>query len=271
MFLVPRSGAQEKAKMNIVLISVDDLNDWIGVLGGHPQAKTPGMDHLASTGVLFTNAQCQSPVCNPSRASLMTSLYPSTSGIYFLNPDLKESPISQKNTLLPKRFQDEGFDVSGVGKLFHGRQNKAYWPNWRTYGGAGYPRQKPKLSPFKGHPLWDWGIVPEADETMPDYKAATWGEQALKKTYKKPFLLGVGFCRPHVPQYATKKWFDLYPEDTLKLPAYLKDDLKDVPQYAADITTLKHVAPTHEWVTANKQWKPLVRSSAALISRREFS
>jgi hypothetical protein len=69
-----------KEKPNIVLISVDDLNDWIGVLGGHPQAKTPGMNGIASKGMLFTNAHCQSPVCNPSRASLMTSLYPTTTG-----------------------------------------------------------------------------------------------------------------------------------------------------------------------------------------------
>ena len=106
-------------KPNILLIAVDDLNDWIGCLGGHPQAKTPNIDRLAAQGVLFTNAHCQSPVCNPSRASMMTSLYPSTSGIYFLNPDLKESPIASKSILMPQRFQDEGYYVSGVGKLFH--------------------------------------------------------------------------------------------------------------------------------------------------------
>ena len=67
--------AQELQKRpNVLLIGVDDLNDWIGCLGGHPQAKTPNIDRLAARGVLFTNAHCQSPVCNPSRASLMTSL-----------------------------------------------------------------------------------------------------------------------------------------------------------------------------------------------------
>jgi len=258
--------AEDKEQMNIVMISVDDLNDWIGVLGGHPQAKTPGMDHLASKGVLFANAQCQSPVCNPSRASLMSSLYPSTSGIYFLSPDLGESPVAQKNVLLPRRFENEGYDVSGVGKLFHGNQNKKYWPNWVTFGGASYPRQKPKLSSYPGHRLWDWGVVKEADETMPDYQAATWGEEALTKDYKKPFFLGVGFSRPHVPQYATQKWFDLYPMETLKLPAYRKNDIKDLSQYAIDITRLAHVSPTHEWVTENNEWKALVQSYLACVS-----
>src|SRR6056300_969667 len=80
--------AQDHKKPNVILISIDDLNDWVGCLGGHPQVKTPNIDKLAAQGMLFTNAHCQSPVCNPSRASMMTSLYPSTSGIYFLNPDL---------------------------------------------------------------------------------------------------------------------------------------------------------------------------------------
>jgi arylsulfatase A-like enzyme len=264
LFISLLNGFQKDA--NVVIISVDDLNDWVGVMGGHPQAKTPGMDYLASKGVLFNNAHCQSPVCNPSRASLMTSLYPSTSGIYFLSPDLAESPVSSKNTLLPKRFQNEGYDVSGVGKLFHGPQSKKYWPNWSTYGGAGYPKQKPKLSSFPGHPLWDWGVVKEDDETMPDFKAAGWAEEALKKEHEKPFLIGVGFSRPHVPQYATQKWFDLYPMDTLKLPKYKKDDIQDISQYAIDITRLEHVAPTHEWVTENKEWKALVQSYLACVS-----
>ena len=81
---------------NVLLISIDDLNDWVGCLGGHPQAKTPHLDALAARGVLFSNAHCQSPVCNPSRASLMTSVYPETSGIYFLNPPVGQSLVAAK-------------------------------------------------------------------------------------------------------------------------------------------------------------------------------
>jgi choline-sulfatase len=77
---------------NVLLISIDDLNDWVGCLGGHPQAKTPNIDRLAGTGTLFENSHCQSPVCNPSRASMMTGRYPHTTGIYFLSPDLKQAP-----------------------------------------------------------------------------------------------------------------------------------------------------------------------------------
>ncbi len=259
--------AQEPEKRpNVLLIGVDDLNDWIGCLGGHPQAKTPNIDRLAARGVLFTNAHCQSPVCNPSRASLMTSLYPSTSGIYFLNPDLSESPVARKNTLMPQRFQDEGYYVTGAGKLFHGNQNKTYIPNYGgSFGGFG-PRPKEKISPFPGHPLWDWGAYPERDEQMPDHQIASWAEDRLAQLKEQPLWMGVGFYRPHVPQFAPQKWFDLYPLDTLQLPKTIADDLKDISRYGIDITRLKHVAPMHEWVLKNEQWKALVQSYLACVS-----
>jgi len=259
--------AQEPEKRpNVLLIGVDDLNDWIGCLGGHPQAKTPNIDRLAARGVLFTNAHCQSPVCNPSRASLMTSLYPSTSGIYFLNPDLGESPVARKNSLMPRRFQAEGYYVTGAGKLFHGGQNQKYLPNYGgSFGGFG-PRPEKKISPFPGHPLWDWGAYPERDEQMPDHQIANWAEDRLAQLKEQPLWMGVGFYRPHVPQFAPQKWFDLYPLDTLQLPKTIADDLKDISQYGIDITRLKHVAPTHEWVLKNDQWKALVQSYLACVS-----
>ncbi|MHC4073905.1 MAG: sulfatase-like hydrolase/transferase, partial [Planctomycetota bacterium] len=249
VFVGATALAQEPEKRpNVLLIGVDDLNDWIGCLGGHPQAKSPNM------------------VCNPSRASLMTSLYPSTSGIYFLNPDLSESPVARKSTLMPQRFQDEGYYVTGAGKLFHGSQNQKYLPNYGgSFGGFG-PRPEKKISPFPGHPLWDWGAYPERDEQMPDHKIANWAEDRLAQLKEQPLWMGVGFYRPHVPQFAPQKWFDLYPMDTLQLPKTIADDLEDIPQYGIDITRLKHVAPTHEWVLKNDQWKALVQSYLACVS-----
>lgn len=261
------TGDQEQ-QPNVILIAVDDLNDWIGVMGGHPQAQTPHMDRLAQEGLLFTNAHCQSPVCNPSRASLMTSLYPSTSGIYFLNPDLKESPVATKNTLMPARFQQEGYHVTGVGKLFHngGNQNEAYIPNYGgKFGGFG-PMPAEKISTYPGHPLWDWGVYPEADEQMPDSKIADWASNALEEKHDSALWMGVGFYRPHVPQFAPQKWFDLFPLETVQLPAVATADLRDLSPYGIDITRLDHVSPTHEWVTENEAWKPLVQSYLACVS-----
>ncbi|MBT3200070.1 MAG: sulfatase [Phycisphaerales bacterium] len=259
-------SASAGKKPNVLLIGVDDLNDWIGCMGGHPQAKTPNIDRLAASGTLFTNAHCQSPVCNPSRASLMTSLYPSSTGIYFLSPDLAQSPVARKNKLMPKRFEDEGYHVTGAGKLFHGRQNKKYMPNYAGSFGSFGPTPKKKLTSYPGHPLWDWGAFPERDDQMPDHKTASWSVGQLKKNFDKPLFLGAGFFRPHVPQYAPQKWFDLFPLDTVKLPKTVAGDMKDISQYGIDITRLKHVAPTHKWVTDNNEWKPLVQSYLACVS-----
>jgi len=258
--------AKTPAHPNVLLIAIDDLNDWIGCMGGHPQAKTPHIDRLAARGVLFNNAHCQSPVCNPSRASMMTSLYPSTTGVYFLTPDLSRSPVAKKNTLLPKRFQDDGYHVTGAGKLFHGNQNKNHMPNYAgSFGGFG-PLPEKKITSFPGGKIWDWGVFPEKDELMTDHKIAEWGVQQLAKQQDKPLFLATGFYTPHVPQFAPQKWFDMYPIETLQLPKVIADDLKDIPEYGVNLTRLKHVAPTMEWVEKNDQWKPLVQSYLACIS-----
>lgn len=253
---------------NILLIAIDDLNDWVGCLGGHPQAKTPNIDRLAARGVLFSNAQCQAPVCNPSRASMMSGLYPETTGIYFLSPPPLQSSAIHAAALMPQRFLDEGYSVSGAGKLFHNgeNQNETYIPNYGGQFGAFGPYRDKKLTTFPGEMLWDWGVFPERDDQMPDFKIASWAEARLGKDPGQPFWLGVGFYRPHVPLYAPKKWFDLYPLDTLKLPETLTNDLDDLSEYAIDLTRLKHISPTMEWVRENNQWKPLVQAYLACIS-----
>jgi arylsulfatase A-like enzyme len=265
-FSVLPALAVEKQPPNVLLISVDDLNDWIGCIGGHPQAKTPNIDALAKRGVLFTNAHCQSPVCNPSRASMMTSLYPETTGVYFLNPDLAQSPPAQKNTLLPKRFEEAGYHFTAAGKLMHGGQNQKYLPNYGgAFGGMG-PIPKKKLTSFPGHPLWDWGPYPAQDEQTPDYKIASWGIEQLQKKHDKPLFLGTGFYRPHVPHFAPQKWMDMFPLDEVQLPITKQGDLDDLSPYAVNLTRLKHVAPTHEWVLANDEWKPLVQTYLGCVA-----
>ena len=109
LFLLAVVSLPAKDKPNVLLVSIDDLNDWAGCLGGHPQAKTPNIDRLARMGTLFANGHCQSPVCNPSRASMMTGRYPHTTGIYFLSPDLEAAPVLKDVQTLPEVFADNGY------------------------------------------------------------------------------------------------------------------------------------------------------------------
>ena len=150
--------------------------------------------------------------------------------------------------------------------FFTAQKTKKYFKEYGgSYGGFG-PRPKRKISPFPGHPLWDWGVYPERDDQMPDAKIAAWGEKKLALERDKPFFMGIGFYRPHVPQFAPQKWFDMYPLDEVQLPKMKKDDLADISQYGIDLTREEHVAPTYEWVVENKEEKKLVQSYLACVS-----
>ena len=255
-------------KPNVLLISIDDLNDWTGCLGGHPQARTPNIDRLADRGTLFSNTHCQSPVCNPSRTSLLTGRHPHTSGVYFLQPDLKQAPILKELDTLPERFAKHGYQTMSAGKIFHGGDGRFFEEWGGSMGGFG-PRPKEKISQPHGHPLWDWGAYPENDEEMPDYKIAQWAVDKLAmlpKDSEKPFFLGVGFYRPHVPMFAPKKWFDLFPRDEIKLPLVNDTDRRDLCEYAIALTNEEHVSPEHQWIKEAGQWEHAVQSYLASIA-----
>ncbi len=249
---------------NVVLISIDDLNDWVGALGGHPNAKTPNLDRLAARGVLFANAHCQAPVCAPSRASLATGRMPSSTGMYFLTPSLAQAGDLRATPTLVERFRAAGYETLGVGKVHHGAEA----PFFERYGGGkgGFgPRPEAKLSYTLGHPLWDWGAFPARDEQMPDVKVADWAVARLAEPRERPFFLAVGFWRPHVPMYAPKKWFDLHPRAGVQLPAVLAGDVDDVPEYAKQLT-VGLPAPRHEWLVENDQWQHAVQAYLASTS-----
>ena len=138
-----------------------------------------------------------------------------------------------------------------------------YFKNYGGHFGGMGPRPKEKISSFPGHPLWDWGTFPERDEQLSDHKVASWAIEQLAGSRDQPFFLGAGFVTPHVPQYAPQKWMDLFPLDEVQLPKTIPNDLDDLSDYAVALTRREHVAPTHEWVTENDQWKPLVQTYLA--------
>lgn len=254
----------QATRPNVLLLAVDDLNDWVGALGGHPQAKTPNIDRLAARGTLFTNAHCQAPVCSPSRASLVTGRLPSSTGMYFLLPALAAEPSLQDTVTLVQRFAQEGYATFGVGKVYHGDERPFFGEYGGAMGGFG-PRPQDKLSYPIGHPLWDWGAYPETDEQMPDRRVADWAAAKLAEEHERPFFLAAGFWRPHVPMYAPKRWFDLHPREAVLLPEVLADDRDDLPDYAKALT-IGLPAPRHEWLVEHDQWQHAVQAYLASTS-----
>ncbi len=259
---------QAKNKPNVLFIAIDDLNDWVGCLGGHPDVKTPNLDRLAQRGVLFTNAHCSAPACNPSRASLMTGILPSTSGVY-LNPQpWRKSPALADAVTIPQHFMAHGYRAVGGGKIYHGAFPDP--PSWQEY----FPTQKknkpddptPANRPLNGIPNtahFDWGPVDATDEQMGDRQVAAWAASELRKKHDKPFFLGCGFFRPHLPWYVPQKYFRLYPPDKITLPNVNENDLDDVPPIGR-----KMAKPDgdHKKVTEHKQWRKAVQGYLASIT-----
>ena len=108
---------------NVLFICIDDLNDWVGSLGGHPQAQTPFMDQLAERGVNCTNAHCQAPICMPSRTSLFTGTYPHRNGVYVIEQEMRDGEILKDAVTLPRYFKDNGYRILRAGKIYHRREH----------------------------------------------------------------------------------------------------------------------------------------------------
>src|SRR5258706_11075924 len=119
LFLATTASSATANRPNVLFIAIDDLNDWVGCLQGHPQVKTPRIDQLARRGTLFANAHCQAPLCNPSRNSLLTGLRPSSTGIYGLAPGIRNVASLKKCVTLPQYFAQHGYFTAGFGKRFY--------------------------------------------------------------------------------------------------------------------------------------------------------
>jgi choline-sulfatase len=257
-------------KPNVLMIAVDDLNDWVGPLKGHPQVLTPNMDELAARGTTFLNAHCQSPLCNPSRSSLLTGLRPSTTGIYTLQPGIRQVEATRTVTTLPQQFGKHGYHTSVFGKIYHDgsiapKDRAAEVTVWGVAPGMPKPKQKISQGPWQ-HPAMDWGVFPEDDRDQADWKIADAAIEQLQSLPKdQPFFLAAGFRLPHVPCFASQKWFDQYPLATLTMPPVLENDRDDVPDFAWNLHW-KLPEPRLSALKKANDWEPLVRAYLASIT-----
>ena len=266
LLLIPGIAAKTPPtkKPNYLFIAVDDLNDWIAPLNGHPQVKTPNINRLAKRGITFTNAHVQAPLCNPSRTSLLSGLLPSSTGLYTLMPGVRAVPRLKDHVMLPQFLAQNGYATFSAGKVYHDgaiKQNEREkeFQEWGESGAMPYPPEKIVNTPDKMKAV-DWGIFPEDDKLQADWKIA---DSAIKylnsRKADQPFFLSVGFRLPHVPCFASQKWFDLYPNETLVMPPFKANDRDDVPEFAWNLHW-KLPEPRLSWLQKNNEWKPLVRA-----------
>lgn len=267
----PTPSPTARSQPNVLFIAIDDQNDWIGHLGGHPLAHTPHLDRLAERGTTFLNAHTQSPLCNPSRTSLLLSLRPSTTGIYGLAPWFRNLDAFRDRVTLPQHFKAHGYRTLTTGKIFHGgvgspAQRAVEFDVWGPPGGIGVtpPRKLIGPTPMGNHPLMDWGAFPHRDEEKGDHQVATWAIDQLRlaTTNSTPFFLATGFFLPHVPCYASPPWFDLLPDDDSVLPLIQPEERLGLPRFAWYLHW-DLPEPRLRWLQENDQWRNLVRSYLA--------
>lgn len=261
------AGAQ-----NVMLLIIDDLNDWVTAVGDHQQVTAPNIKALARSGTVFANAHAQAPICGPSRASLFSGLYPAQTGIYGqIEDDQLEAAVSavSPTQLLPQYLRAQGYYIAGSGKVSHqgglasmfdeyvGRKDK----HRGQYG----PGPAERMHWFDKRTHTDWGAYPDNDEEMFDYQTAAFGVDFLARHEEQPFMLALGFVRPHVPWYVPQRWLDMFPLDEIEMPVVRANDLEDVPQAARDLAAVPQM-PTLEWAMENKEWRPIMQAYLASIA-----
>lgn len=263
------ASAQDK-RPDIVFIVVDDLNDWVGCLGGHPDAKSPNIDALAASGMLFSQAYCNSPQCRPSRTSFNYGVYPFKTGTYFNAKSPNETKITTPT--MQQFFMENGYRVASGGKVFHGNPGKV--------GDALFPRPRdPKPPKGKDNfgamkPPNDGYALDATDEEMGDYKVASWANQQWNTVTDKPLFMSVGFYRPHRPLQVPQPWFDQFPLDSIRRPSEPDgvNDLDDMPEFARRLARthahkrLHDGLSDHEYIVAGDQWDATIRAYQASIA-----
>ncbi|HEY7329213.1 MAG TPA: sulfatase [Gemmataceae bacterium] len=251
--------ADTAKKVNVLFIAVDDLNHWVGHLGRNKQTKTPNIDRLARMGMTFTKAYCAAPVCNPSRAALMSGLRPGSTGVYDNGQDWK--PVIPKEQTLTTQFLNAGYNVYGAGKIYHANAHRP--GEWTDYFVGGREKSRPHptakddgVGGIKFKPLTDDSKL--SDESIVDY-----GIKQLMASHDRPFFVAVGLHKPHMPWNVPKKYYDLFPLETIELPPTRKEDLDDVPPGG-----VRMAKPNgdHAAILKSGRWKEAVQAYLAAIA-----
>lgn len=268
----------QSEKPNVLFIAVDDLNTSPEGFNGETTVHTPNITRLSNMGVRFTNAHCAAPACNPSRASVMTGLAPTTTGVYLNSQDWRGNQVLKDRVTLPQHFKNNGYKTLGGGKLYHAASlsNGMYEGYldarpWDDY----YPSKKrqmpeevdPPKVPTNGNPKhynghMDWAALDIDTDEMADAKVVSWATKQLSQRHDEPLFLAVGIYRPHIPWWTPKEYFDRHPIEDVELPEIVADDLADVPEAGRAMRK----QGWHAWIEGNGKWKEAVQGYNASVS-----
>lgn len=269
------------------MIAIDDLNDWVGALGGHPLAKTPNLDRFArASTVVFQNAHCPGPVCGPSRSAILSGFMPHRTGLYGNRNNMIHSPLVQSHFTLPEYFSSNGYITLSRGKIAHVHRTNSgmdygHWmyDQWeRARGGAaplpetitcrddniiwGSPGPQSPHTKTLGS-KFSFGIVPDIKETR-DFRTAQWASTKLQEDFEQPFFLAVGIHKPHLPFNSPREFWDLFPPEKNYVPPILPDDLDDI--VAKNEMPVGGATPDYLWLKENDLLNDAARAYLACVA-----
>lgn len=250
-------GPGPDARPNILMIAIDDLNDWVGFLKGHPQVRTPGLDALAARSTVFERAYCNAPTCTGSRASALTGLSVQSTGVWDLDHTFRV--MHPGTPMLEDMLAGAGYARRVIGKVDH-VFNLGDQPLPSSFP---YANQQCANTATMGVGAFDWGPVDGPDSAHPDYRFAQQAIDFLAEPAGSPFFLAVGFVRTHVGWYVPRRFFDLYPKSNLAIPNPPADDLDDLGP-AGQALALKF--GFHDCITRQNLWADAVQAYLASIS-----
>lgn len=248
IFFVTEAYSQQAGKPNVLFIISDDLTATATSSYENKACYTPNIDRLASSGIRYTRAYCQSTFCGPSRASLMFGYYPSATTSY--------GYISGRRNVGPERlswaqlFRENGYFTARVSKIFHmgvpggieegsnGQDDEASWverynspgPEWKAEGEGELVQNNPYgTKPRRGGNVMTIVKADGDDLVHSDGRTAEKASELIRAHKNEPFFLAVGFVRPHVPFVAPRSYFEPYPYEQVVLPPQVVNDWDDIP------------------------------------------
>lgn len=294
----PSLGRAQATPPNILMISIDDLNDWVAPLGGYPGVRTPNITRLARLGRLYRNAQSCCPGCSPARTSILFGMHPTTHGTYTNSEEWQLNPFLSTFSSVPRLFRSSGYLTVGTGKVFHSHRaseaagvDPGAWDEYQFCGtgdecriavvGDGdqprvggraielsqYALQVPGIGGFDFGPYYRLADVP-------DVVRARWmAQNVLAVSHTRPFFAACGIFKPHLPFIVPQRFFNLYPMNAIVYPPGVVDPANNTRETNADVQDLGTIGKRinrffsdHRRLIESGEWKAVVRAYLASIS-----
>ncbi|KAA5825157.1 sulfatase-like hydrolase/transferase [Algibacter amylolyticus] len=241
------SQSEQGDRPNILMVVIDDMNDWTNYLGNE-QVITPNLDKLAAKSTKFNNAYSASPICNPSRTAFITGLLPIKTEVYGNNRKWADAEIIDNIVTLPEHLKNNDYETIWAGKLYHGNKNNGYrstpeklastWDDMTHLDGGYGPGVKNSTKPSgisENVANFDVGVHEGEESDFADVTNTDKIISFLEQAHDKPFMATMGYYRPHNPWTAPQRFFDKYPLDEIQLPDAIANDTDDISPYALNV------------------------------------